>query len=55
MLWNDRAVSTFSCRIQAFYEGEAARLECYIMTFGVLAPFRRLHIGKFLAEVLKDL
>lgn len=42
---NGKVVGTFSCRIQAYYEGQKPRLECYIMTFGVLAPFRRLKIG----------
>lgn len=37
---------TFSCRLQVFYTAEGtARFECYIMTFGVLAPFRRLQLG----------
>lgn len=43
--WNGQVVGTFSCRIQAFYVGEKACLECYVMTFGVLAPFRKMHIG----------
>lgn len=58
--WRGRLVATFSCRIQAYYEKDSMTghssghgeplLECYVMTFGVLAPYRRLKMGSSLLK-----
>jgi ribosomal protein S18 acetylase RimI-like enzyme len=52
--WMGRMVATFSCRLQPFYVNEVPYIECYIMTFGALAPYRRLKIGSVMIKAIID-
>ncbi|XP_078428050.1 acyl-CoA N-acyltransferases (NAT) superfamily protein isoform X4 [Wolffia australiana] len=50
--YNDICVGSVACRIE---KKEGGELRVYIMTLGVLAPYRRLGIGKKLLNHIMDL
>ncbi|KAL6042725.1 N-alpha-acetyltransferase 50 [Balamuthia mandrillaris] len=48
--FNDVLVGAVSCRVESKKEEEGGGVQMYIMTLGVLAPYRRLGIGNQLLE-----
>ena len=53
--FNEALVGSCTCRFERINEGEEpATFRLYVMTIGVLAPYRRLHIGTKLMKAVID-